>query len=86
MMKTHTLKAAALLTVVLGFVASQSAQAGDSSDKGKTPAPCPPPIIICNPPPQCGHNYCTPTPPCEKSSPSCNLFQTSVILLLTQCK
>ena len=85
MIKKQIFKTAVILAFVSGFVASQTAQAG-GSDSGNSPKPCPPPIIVCNPAPQSGHNYCTPTPPKDKPSSSCNLFQSSVILLLTQGK
>jgi hypothetical protein len=85
MTNIQILKSAALAAAVVAFMAGQGVRAG-GSDNTKKAVPCPPPIVICNPPPQGGHNYCNPTPHCETSLTSGNLFQTSVILLLTQTK
>jgi hypothetical protein len=52
----------------------------------KAPAPvCKPPVYVCSHPPECGHNYCTPKPPCEDRSKECCSFQNCVNKLVSKC-
>lgn len=54
---------------------------------------CKPPVYVCsrppechhNRPPECGHNYCTPKPPCEDRSKVCCSFQNCVNKLISKC-